>query len=158
MNVNVMRLSIGIPCLLVSLSVAWIVTAGRAAESARSPKPSEQAVTGELRQLLEARYDIAASLLVAEEKRLHGGYCTVTDVQEAARRVRDSALELMDEPAVQLAALTNYLAVTRRLEDLVNRRAERGTATLSDKELARYFRLDAEIALLRTKLQGGGAR
>jgi hypothetical protein len=153
MNVNVMRLSIGIPCLLVSLSIAWIVTAGRAAESARSPKPSEQAITGELRQLLKARYDIAAGLLVAEEKRLERGNSTVTDVHQAACRVRDSALELMDEPAKQLAALTDCLAVARRLEDLVNHRVEKGTATMSDKELARYFRLDAEIALLRIKRQ-----
>ena len=157
MNMNVRRLSTGIPCLVVSLSIAWMVAAGGAAESAPSPKPPQQTRTGELRQLLKERYDIAANLLAMEEKKLDGGRSTVTNVHEAARRVRDCALELMDAPAEQLAALTNYLAVTQRLEDSVNNAAEKGMASLADKELARYFRLDAEIALLRIKRQEAGA-
>jgi hypothetical protein len=75
------------------------------------------------------------------------------NVYEAARRVRDSAMELTAEPAEQLTALTKYLAVTKRVEESMNRVVEKGVAPSSDRELARYLRLDAEIALLRVKLQ-----
>jgi hypothetical protein len=79
-------------------------------------------------------------------------------VYEAARRLRDSAMELTAERAEQLAALTKYLAITRRLEEEMGRVVEKGAAPASDRELARYLRLDAEIVLLRVKLQGSGAR
>ena len=158
MNTNVIRLNIGILALLASLPIAWIVTAGRAAETGQSAKQSEHATAGELRQLLTARYNIAASLLEIEEKRLNEGRSTLRSVYEAGRRVRDSAMELTGEPAERLAALTKYLAITHRLEDSMNRVVEKGVAPSSDRELARYLRLDAEIALLRVKLQGSGAR
>jgi hypothetical protein len=157
MNKNIIRLGIGILFLLVSLSIAWIVTVGQAAETAQSAKQSEQATTGELHQLLKARYDIAASLLEIEEKRFNERRGTLLNVFEAARRVRDSAMELTGTPTERLAALTKYLAVTRRLEDSMNSVVEKGVAPSSDRELARYLRLDAEIALLQTKLQKSGA-
>ena len=158
MNTNVIRLNIAILLLLVSLPIAWIVTAGRAAETAQSAKQTEHGTARELHQLLKARCDIAASLLEIEEKRLNERRSTLMSVCEAARRVRDSAMELTSEPAEQFAALTKYLAIARRLEDTMNRVVEKGVAPSSDKELARYLRLDAEIVLLRVKLQGGGAR
>ena len=149
MNTNVIRLNIGILALLVSLPIAWLVTAGRAAETANSAKQSEQTTAGELHQLLKARYEIAASLLEIEEKRLNEKRATLMSVYEAARRVRDSAMELTAEPAEQFAALTKYS---------MNRVVEKGAVPTSDRELARYLRLDAEIALLRVKLQGSAAR
>lgn len=158
MKTNVIRLNIGILFLLASLPIAWIVTAGRAAETAPNGKPPERATAGELHRLLKARYDIAASLLDVEEKRLNEGRATLMNVCEAARRVRDSAMELTGEPAEQSAALTKYLGVMRRLEESMNRVVEKGVAPSSDRELARYLRLDAEIALLRTKLPGDAHR
>ena len=158
MSTNVKRINIGILFLLISLPIAWIVTASRAAETTQSAKQSEHATAADLSQLLKTRYDIAARLLESEEKRLNGGRATLMTVCEAARRVRDSAMELTAEPAEQLAALTKYLAVIRRLEDSINKTAEKGVMASSDRELARYLRLDAEIALLRVKLHGSGAR
>jgi hypothetical protein len=54
-----------------------------------------------------------------------------------------------------LAALTNYVAVTRRLEARVDKATAQGAAPPSDRERARYIRLDAEIMLLRTGLRKG---
>ena len=158
MNTNVIRLNVGMLCLLVALAIAWVVTAARAAETAQRPKQAEHATAGELGRLLKARYDFAASLLESEEKRLDQGRATMMSVYEAARRLRDSAMELTAERAEQLAALTKYLAITRRLEEEMNRVVEKGAAPASDRQLARYLRLDAEIVLLRVKLQGSGAR
>jgi hypothetical protein len=152
MKTNVKRLTFGILFLLISIPIVWTVIASRAAETSPSINPSEHATAGELHQLLKARYDIAANLLDSEEKRLEDGRATLKSVYEAARRVRDSAMELTAEPAEQLAALTKYLAVTRRVEESMNRVVDQGVAPSSDRELARYLRLDAEIALLRVKL------
>ncbi len=155
MKANVIRRNIGMLFLLVLVPIVWMVAAGRAAETAPGSKPPEQATAGELQRLLKERYEVAANLLDVEEKRLDEGKSTLRNVYEAARRVRDSALELTGDRAEQIAALTKYLAVTRRLEDSVNKVVEAGAATSSDKELARYLRLDAEIALLRAKQQKG---
>ncbi len=158
MHPNLKRLSMGILFLLISLCVARVGTADRAADSTQSFTPSDHATPGELHQLLRARYDIAIRLLETEEKRFNKGVTTLINVYEAARRVRDSAIELPGDAADKLAALTQYLAVTRRLEDSMQRAVERGVSPSSDLELARYLRLDAEISLLRARSQGPGAR
>jgi len=75
------------------------------------------------------------------------------NLYEASCRLRDSAIELSSKPEEQLEALRNHLAVTRRLEESVNKAVETGVAPVLDKDFARYLRLDAEIALLRAKRQ-----
>jgi hypothetical protein len=45
--------------------------------------------------------------------------------------------------------------VTRRLEARVDKATAQGAAPPSDRERARYIRLDAEIMLLRTGLRKG---
>ncbi|MDA1277337.1 MAG: hypothetical protein O2960_25305 [Verrucomicrobia bacterium] len=134
------------------------MTTGRTAEITQSARQSENAEAGELNQLVKARYEIAASLLEFQEKRLNEGKGTLINVFEAAGRVRDSAMELTGEPAVRLAALSNYLAVTRRLEDSINRLVEKGVVPSSDRDLARYLRLEAQIALLRINPHGDRER
>jgi hypothetical protein len=158
MSAHSIRLNLGILFLLISLLAAWIATDGRAAETTQSAKQPAPPTVGELHQLLKARYAAAVSLLEIEEKRLEQGKSSLMKVWEAARRVGDSARELTGEPAEQLKALTTYLAVTCRLEEETNKAVALGAAPPSDKELARYLRLDAEIALLRARLQEGGAR
>jgi hypothetical protein len=134
-----------------ALLASWTVTLSRAAVEAQTPKLSPHEIDRDLRRLVEARYESARKLLAIEEHRLKEGGSSLTSVCEASRRVGDAALELTHNPEAQLAALTNHLAVARRLEESVNRAAENGAATSSDTELARYWRLDAEIALLRAK-------
>ncbi len=109
----------------------------------------------ELDRLLKARYETAKTLLDLEENRLREGVTTLGHVYDAARWVRDSAVELPVSAQERLAALTNYVAVTRRLEASVDRATAQGMAPPSDREWARYVRLDAEIMLLRTELRDG---
>lgn len=116
---------------------------------------AEQGGWQELDQLLKARYETAKALLDLEERRLREGVTTLGHACEAARWVRDSAVELPVSSQERLAALTNYVALTHRLEESVNRAADRGAAPASDKESARYLRLDAEIMLLRAGLRDG---
>ncbi len=106
----------------------------------------------ELDRLLKARYETAKTLLNLEEKRLREGVTTLGRVCDAARWVKDSALELPVNAQERMGALTNYLAVTRRLEESADHAAAQGVLPPADQERARYIRLDAEVTLLRTEL------
>jgi hypothetical protein len=114
---------------------------------------AEPGTREELRGLLKARYETASRLLDLEEKRLREGVTTLGHVCEAARWLRDSAVELPGITQERLTALTNYVALTRRLEESINRAEQNGAAAPVDKESARYLRLDAEVTLVRAKLQ-----
>jgi hypothetical protein len=107
----------------------------------------------ELDRLLKARYETAKTLLSLEEKRLVEGVTTLERVCDAARYVKDSAVELPVSTQERLGALTNYVAVTRRLEESADHAAARGALAPADQERARYMRLDAEVTLLRTELR-----
>jgi hypothetical protein len=116
---------------------------------------AERSEREELDQLLKARYQTAKSLLELEENRLREGVTTLGRVCDAARWVRDSAVELPVSTQERLAALTNYVGVTRRLEASTDRATARGALAPADRERARYVRLDAEIMLLQTELRHG---
>jgi len=107
----------------------------------------------ELDQLIKARYETAKSLLDLEEKRQREGVTTLRQVCDVARWVRDAAIELPDSVQQRLMALTNYVVLTRRLEASVDRAVTQGVLPPTDREWARYIRLDAEIVLLRTELR-----
>jgi hypothetical protein len=148
MQTSAQRLRTRSSCLLLIFMAAVVLAmAAPAGPTQRPAQPQEN--SGELSRLLTARYETARRLLEIEEALLKDGRATLFTICEAARRVRDSALELSSGAEARRAALTNYLAVTRRLEESVSRVVESGRAPTSDKELALYLRLDAEIALLR---------
>src|SRR4051794_22123524 len=63
----------------------------------------------QLNELLQARFNTATNLLAMEQLRLAEGRATLVQVCEAARRVRDSALELPVSPAERVSALSNYV-------------------------------------------------
>jgi hypothetical protein len=141
-------------CLVFSIAAAAglaFLVAALAPISNSAPAPNSNSLhdSSRLNDLLTARYDSARRLLETEEKRLHEGHSTLRSVCEAARRVRDSAIELPLPPDERRAALASYVDLTRRLEESVSRVVEKGMAPASDKDLASYLRLDAEIALLR---------
>ena len=131
----------------------WYSGSRAAPELVPQATAAERGGREELDQLLKARYETAKSLLDLEEKRLREGVTTLGRVCDAARWVRDSAVELPVRAQERLAALTNYVAVTRRLEASVERATAQGAAPTADRERARYIRLDAEIMLLRTELR-----
>ena len=96
-----------------------------------------EASRDDLNQLLKTRYETASNLLQVEEKRLHQGVTTLGHVCEVARWVRDSAVELPVTAAERMAALTNYVELTRRLEESLNRAAETGAAASpADREFS----------------------
>jgi hypothetical protein len=131
----------------------WYSGGRPAPEMIRQATAAQHGGQEELDQLLKKRYETAKALLDLEEKRLNEGVTTIQRVCETARWVRDSAIELPVAAQERLAALTNYVALTRRLEASVDSATTHGAAPPSDRESARYMRLDAEIMLLRAELR-----
>ncbi len=129
----------------------WYSSGGPAPELVSQATAAERGGRQELDRLLKARYETAKTLLDFEEKRLREGVTTLTRVCDAARWVRDSAIELPVSAQERVAALTNYVAVTRRLQESVKQAEANGALAPADGERARYMRLDAEVILLRTQ-------
>jgi hypothetical protein len=111
------------------------------------PGPRDSA----LRKLLVARFNAA----VAEVQSLHEEYTAgkirLDEMFDATRRVLDSDQELYDRPADRLRLLEQYLEVAREVERIAELRHEGGKSPASERERARYYRLDAEIRVLRAR-------
>lgn len=131
----------------------WYYSGGSVPELVPQATAAERGDRQELDRLLKARYETAKTLLSLEEKRLQQGVTTLGRVCDAARWVKDSAVELPVSTQERMEALTNYVAVTRRLEESVDQAAAKGAFAPADQERARYIRLDAEVTLLRTELR-----
>ena len=126
---------------------------GLAPQSVPQATPAERGGRQELNRLLKARYEVAKTLLSLEEQRLRERATTLERVCDAARWVKDSAIELPVSAQERLGALTNYVAVTRRLQESVDQAIAKGALAPADQERARYIHLDAEVTLLRTELR-----
>jgi hypothetical protein len=150
MSTNARRFFITLTLLLTALVTAWTITLTYSAERTRVVNQQEQGAEDRFQQLLKSRYDSALKIFQIEETLVERGRSTLANLCVSARRVRDAALDLSSKREDQLAAHNQYLAVVRRFEENVNKVAESGMASPSDKELARYLRCDAEIALLKT--------
>ena len=133
----------------------WYSDSGPGSVLVPQAKAAEPGGRQELDGLLKARYETAKDLLDLEEKRLREGVTILWSTCDAARWVRDSAVELPVGVQERLAALTNYVALIRRLEEGVDRATAKGMLPQSDRERVRYLRLDAEVMLLRTELRDG---
>jgi hypothetical protein len=131
----------------------WYSDNGRASALVPQATAAEPGGRQELDRLLKTRYETAKGLLDLEEKSLQEGVTTLWRVSDAARWVRDSAIELPVSARERLASLTNYVALVRRLEEGVDRATAKGMLPQSDRERVRYLRLDAEVMLLRTELR-----
>jgi hypothetical protein len=138
----------GVVCLLCAFAL-WHFRSPSIPNFAPPSAAAERGGRHELDQLLQQRYAAAKTLFDLEERRLREGATTLARVCEAARWVRDSALELPVSVPERLNAITNYVTLTRRLEEGVDRATQQGMAPTADLYSARYLRLDAEIALLR---------
>jgi len=131
----------------------WYSDGGPASALVPQATAAEPGARQELDRLLQARYETAKDLLDLEEKSMREGVTTLWRACDAARWVRDSAVELPVGVQERLAALTNYVALVRRLEEGVARATAKGMLPQSDRERVRYLRLDAEVVLLRTELR-----
>jgi hypothetical protein len=119
--------------------------------SAEPRKPAPGA--DEREKLLIARNNAALAELQAwaKQQELMTGRVLKELPFDAVGRWRDSALELSDKPADQLVIRLQILKIARDFEAVLEAKEKAGTAKISDVEMARYFRIDAEIQVLKSK-------
>ncbi len=117
--------------------------------SAEPRKPAPGA--DELQKLLIARNNAALIELQARGQELMAGRVSVDEVVDAAVRWRDSALELSEKPADQMVIHQQTLEVARYLDTICDAKLNAGTIRVADVQKSHYFRLDAEIRLLKAK-------
>jgi len=115
-------------------------------------KPREPAAgDDELRKLLIARYNSAVNELKMRFQRYEFGQSSLDFMLETARRVADSELELSDKPADQILVCQKLFQFAKDVEKLTESQFRTGIAGTGNVEFARYWRLDAEIKLLKAK-------
>jgi beta-lactamase regulating signal transducer with metallopeptidase domain/multidrug resistance efflux pump len=110
-----------------------------------------KSLADETQALLNARFESATKALRTERTKLDNGKSTFEAVYQAARRVRDAEVELSATPDGQITALTKHVALMRQFEQDAAKRIEVGALAPGDAEALRYWRLTAEIELLRAK-------
>jgi multidrug resistance efflux pump len=110
-----------------------------------------KSLADETQALLNARFESATKALRTERTKLDNGKSTFEAVYQAARRVRDAEVELSTTPDGQITALTKHVALMRQFEQDAAKRIEVGALAPGDAEALRYWRLTAEIELLRAK-------
>jgi len=112
-------------------------------------KPVEIAASdAELPKLYKLRANAAAKELELRSDEFKNGRGTLFVCLGAGRRLLESKLTLAQPNEVR-TVVENYVSVARWIESLNQDRVEAGAIKPQDFEMTRYFRIDAEIMLLR---------
>jgi hypothetical protein len=70
---------------------------------------------------------------------------------DAAKRFVEAGLEVFDKPEDRIALLEDYVALTKEAEKVFQTQLQFNTVLLADVHMATYYRIDAEIQLLKAK-------
>ena len=112
----------------------------------------------ELRKLLKSRYNEAVTettVVYVQYVRINGRLDSFID---ATQRLLKAGLELHENLTEQVTLLTQYMELIKDTEKVAKQRNDSGQSNPSELPKARYYRLDAEIQLLRAKRQADKIR
>jgi hypothetical protein len=120
-------------------------------------KPLEpDAKDDELRKLQKARYNEAVT---ETQYRYQAGKANIDDgFADVSQRLLESGLELNERPADRVRLLEQYLEVAKEVERIGQARFDSGRVSGADFHRMRYFRIDAEIRLLRARREADKAK
>lgn len=105
----------------------------------------------ELVQLQKRRFNEAVDEAEAKMKSYEIGRGSLIDLLDSSRRLAESGLDVFVKPDERIRLLTRYRDFTKLTEKITTARYEAAISPKEDLHLARYQRLDAEIALLKAK-------
>ena len=149
--------------MCVSLAMVVMLSAfpgGRGREENKAPallteKPVAADGADPLRKLLVERYNAALAEVQKRYQAAFGVQNGITDVEllgRAADRLLKAGLELAGTPAERVTRHERHVELARHLEKLAEAANRAGVSkSPADAEVARYYRADAEIGLLRAK-------
>ncbi len=109
----------------------------------------------ELRRLLKDRYNSALGEFKSRHALWQGGKSEFHQVLSAGRRLCEAEMELESDPKARSAIIQTHVDIAKSFENTQNRRREHGIVPPADVELARYWRVDLEIRLIRLRKQAG---
>ena len=105
-----------------------------------------------LRKLLKERYNAALAAATVRFMEFLAGRSTLNEgLYRAARRLLDAEMDLSDKPADRIKVREKFLALAKDLEEIERGRHQAGRTSPAEYETARYFRLTAEVDLLKAK-------
>lgn len=108
-----------------------------------------QTATGDLKELLEKRIQVAQNVFQRNVMRVKAGEGVPDETMMTwSERWLDAELAMKDKPADRISALKAHLERAKDCEKLVIALVRAGQARDSDVHAAAYFRTDAEIRLL----------
>jgi hypothetical protein len=105
----------------------------------------------ELRKLQIARYNEAVEEVKGLGELVLRGVRTPDVLLDAAKHVAQSGLDVYDDHNDRIRLLTDYVELTKENEKVFEAHQNAGRVAQSDLHMARYFRIDAEIQLLKAK-------
>jgi outer membrane protein TolC len=137
--------------LLVSgMAVAQAAAGEKKCPLAEKPLPIKPK-DDELQNLLKARYEAAQAGVDMLRKQYEVGTFDLNPMLEASQRLRVARLELCEKPEEKIACLEELVRFMKSIEEVAERKSRAGLEANVDVMRARYYRLDAEIELLRAK-------
>jgi hypothetical protein len=122
---------------------------GRVFDPVRAKPLPAEAKDDQLRKLLKDRYNEALGEVKDLYEVIRAGKAIALLLPPASQRLTHADLELSDKPADKVVVLRRYLNLTKASEKLFQVKFEIGTSPILDLCRARYYRIDAEIQLLR---------
>ncbi len=105
----------------------------------------------ELRKLQIERYNEALEEARSLLELVLRGAKTPNVLSDAHKRIAQSGLEVYDKPEDRIALLTDYIASAKAMEQIFKAQFEAGRVAETDMHHATYYRIDAEIQLLKAK-------
>ncbi len=121
-------------------------------DSKEVAQAKSKAATADLRELAQAKLQAILWAHESREKEFLAGRGTIDILLEVARQVRDSELAVAGTEADRRAALERYWVRTKRVEEVNKPRYEAGRISIEAYLQSRYYRLDAEIQLIKAQL------
>ena len=102
-------------------------------------------------KLMKEKIRAAFMEIQPKKRRVLEGQDSVVFLFESQKRLIDALLEFHKEPAKVISFLELNVEIAKQMEAHKKLRYERGMGRLDDYAMAKYFRADAELRLLRAK-------
>jgi hypothetical protein len=128
---------------LGTFCVIMLSTAGPTFAFPDSPPPTIP------KDLLEKRVEAARKVYEQKKTRLQSGQGLPAELFDWSERWLDAELALRDKKDERVKALRDHLDRTRELERMMQASARAGLGVQADVEAATFFRLGAEIRLVK---------
>jgi hypothetical protein len=148
-------------CLVLALLTAGRLVAPDKDPKDDPPKPTKGILSykplkadpkdDELRKLQIERYNAALEELQALSQKVVNGSKSPGSYFDAGKRVVESGLEIYDKPQDRITLLTDYVELAKDTEKVFKAQLEAGRMAADVYHQARYYRLDAEMQLLKAK-------